>query len=156
MEYTKESLFGTCIHCKSKKTFLKALEFYKQVGYEPLPNYKDIEFEVLKKEDRLYVIQMGYGILYFDKPLQRKVIKLPRKRPLAFPRIMLVSDDEKLWRPRMVYCKMPKPFRREFVANKYSPKSNRAESIMSLRAWKFAKEYLNPDKLMTEGTKAIW
>ena len=131
MEHTKESLFHTCIHCKSNKTFLKALEFYKQVGYEPTDNYKDLKFNDLKSDGYLYVVQFGHGLIYFNAPLKRTVIKLPRKKPLAFPRIMLVSQNKKNWYERRVHGKI-----QENGVGVYMVK-HIGDTFMP---WKFAKE----------------
>lgn len=119
----------------------KVIEYYKSLGC-------DTGFYVGSNCEELGHGRIYYGVIdghfsnYFadEIPNEVKIIELPKEepqpKPLTYPRVMEVSDDEKIWDTRVVFiekCGM-------YVAWANAKTLERAETIIATTSWKYARE----------------
>lgn len=103
MEWTKETLKGTCILSKNINHAKKIIEFYKSFGFY----FKERSLD----ENMFYgpiSSKQPNDILSCDAwcPYSEKLIKLPSKPRRKFPREMMVSNDKVKWIRKLVYGKI--------------------------------------------------
>lgn len=120
MEWTKETLIGTCIKINNMSHGKRILAFYASFGIDTngflssIPKVKGQYYGVFQNK-----------VLYGTTPIGMNVIKLPANPRRKFPREMMVSDDKRNWTRKEIIGKIK--HENPFIAK-------------GIQTWRYAKE----------------
>lgn len=132
MEWTKETLIGTCILYTGKGSISDISKFYENYGFEGLSGtarpYVFIGVPTFEEHSNNPLVSICNESSWFNK-----VIKLPSKPRRKFPREMMVSNNGHDWNKTLIHAKTKTeyPYVGFFENSVYTQK---------YAAWKYAKE----------------
>lgn len=134
MEWTKESLIGTCILCTSIKQGAQIIKFYESFGFSSEWNGTSINCYYGISEMTPKWVSYENSSSFFEH-----IIELPSKPRRKFPREMWVSNSKTTvcWIKRMVVAKNTKAIR-SFIAIQYG--YSITDVHIEYQGWKYAKE----------------
>ena len=136
MEWTKETLIGTCILYTGKGSISDISKFYENYGFEGLSGtarpYVFIGVPTFEEHSNNPLVSICSESSWFNK-----VIKLPSKPRRKFPREMMVSDDKIKWEKRLVAGTINSSSKYVSYINE---EFQEGQVFKFLLAWKYAKE----------------